>query len=429
MLQLAAAVEAESSHPLATAIRQAAAAAEDVSPVHRASQIEELVGTGIAGIVRGRRVAVVRRRSVVVPPALEGWAKEHESHGETVVAVVQDSVVAGAIALTTPLRPEAGAAVAHLLSMGLPSVLLSGDSTPAVASVAAALGLSEARSGLDPSGKLEALRSLQAAGRHVVMVGDGTNDAPALALADVGCAVGSGTEAALATSDVGLLGNDLEGVPAAVGIARSTLATIHQNFGWAIGYNLAALPLAAAGLLDPLIAACAMGLSSLVVVLNSLRLLRLGRHGLEGIRGPRTRRRGRTLLLSIALPIAIFGGATAAAQALSPARGQSLLPVLPGISSVSLPGSRLAEVYLLPGTPGVNAFHLIFLRAGRSAPAESVEITATRQGARPLPLRLVRLSQGHFVAYAVLDAGDWRLAVSADVAGRPVHFAVSRKLS
>jgi heavy metal translocating P-type ATPase len=428
MLALAAAVEAESSHPLAAAIREAAVT-EGRSVVDRATDIEELPGTGIAGLVRGRRVAVVRRASIVAPPAVVSWAVGHEADGETVVAVVEDHAVIGAIAIATPLRPEAAAAVAHLRSMGLPSVVLSGDSTPAVAAVAAALGLDEARSGLNPAEKLQALQSLQAGGRHVVMVGDGTNDAPALALADVGCALGSGTEAARATSDVGLLGNDLEGVPAAVGIARSTLATIHQNFGWAIGYNLAALPLAAAGLLDPLVAACAMGLSSLVVVLNSLRLLRLGRRGLEGIRGPRARRRAWELVLSFALPIAIFGSATAVAQALSPARGQSLLPVLPSISDVSLPGGRLAEVYLSPGSSGVNALHLIFLRAGGAAPARSVEITATGAGGSALPLRAVHLSQGHLVAYTVLGAGSWRFRVRGDVAGRPVSFVVRRKVS
>ena len=171
--------------------------------------------------------------------------------------------------------------------MGLPASILSGDSEAAVDAVAADLGIQDARGALGPAGKVEALARFHDASERVVMVGDGVNDAPALAAADVGCAIGSGSEAALATSDVALLSNDLQGVPAAIGMARSTYAVIVQNFGWAMGYNVAALPLAATGLLDPLVAAVAMGLSSVLVVLNSLRLSRLGRSGPSDV-GSRT---------------------------------------------------------------------------------------------------------------------------------------------
>jgi hypothetical protein len=172
-----------------------------------------------------------------------------------------------------------------------------------------------------------------------------------------------------------------------------------------------------------------MGLSSLIVVLNSLRLTRLGRSGLDKVRVPRVMRGVRGVVLSVALPIVLFGGATVVGQIVSPARGQSLLPSLESIVTVNLPGSNSAEVYLSPGTPGVDTFHAFFFHGGATTSATGVAVTASRDGASPQPLRISRLSEGHFISITVLPAGTWRFEISARVGGKPVHFGVDRSLS
>jgi magnesium-transporting ATPase (P-type) len=429
VLGLAAAVEADSPHPVAAAIRDAdAKRAPATGSLFRASETREIPAVGVTGRVDGSVIEVVKLGISEIPAAMNDDVAGFAASGETVVIVKSDGEVVGAIAVNTPLRPEAVAAVAHLRSMGLSAVVLSGDSSPAVEAVAKKLGIEDARNGLTASDKVDAIRALQGAGRRVVMVGDGINDAPALAAADVGCAIGSGTDAALANSGIALMGNDLEGVPAAVGLSRSTLANIRENLGWAMGYNISALPLAAAGLLDPLVAAIAMGVSSLVVVLNSLRLMRFGRSGLDRVRPPLVMRGARGFALAVALPVLLFAGATVAGQAISPARGQSLLPTLFDISDVSLPGGSVAEAYLDPGSAGVNAFHLIFEDNGQAATVGSARLTASHDGGAPAPMRLVELSTGHYASYGVLASGSWRFSVTADVDGRQVSFSVGRTL-
>ena len=422
VMALAAAVEAESEHPIAFAIRAAA-------PLPGGAQgATVLPGVGVEGTVDGHRVRVVRLAGAHLPPELAAAVSEREGRGETVVVVERDGAVVGAIAVTTPIRPEAAAAMAQLRSMGLKTIILSGDSEPAVHTVASALEVDAEYSALSPSAKVDELKALQSARRRVLMVGDGVNDAPALATADVGCAIGSGTEAALANSEIALLGDDLHGVPASIGMARSTLAVILQNFGWAMGYNISAIPLAAVGLLDPLVAAFAMGLSSLIVVLNSLRLMRLGRTGLDHVQPPRVMRGARGFALWVALPVVLFAGATVIGQVVSPARGQSLLPSLPvPISTISLPGGASAEVYLYPGHPGVNQLHVILDGLSqRLETSSSVRVTASRGGGAPQLLRQQRLSPGHFVAYPTLGAGRWRFSVTASINGRSVPFGITR---
>jgi P-type E1-E2 ATPase len=197
-----------------------------------------------------------------------------ERAGRTTVVVAVAGDVIGMLALADTVKPSAAAAVRELTAMGLRTVLLTGDNQATAAAVAAEVGIDEVIAEVLPAGKADVIAGLRAAGRAVAMVGDGVNDAPALAGADLGMAVVSGTDVALGAADLILVRDDLRVVPAAVRLARVTLRTIRGNLLWAFGYNAAALPLAAFGLLNPLIAGGAMVLSSLFVVSNSLRLRR-----------------------------------------------------------------------------------------------------------------------------------------------------------
>jgi hypothetical protein len=198
-----------------------------------------------------------------------------------------------------------------------------------------------------------------------------------------------------------------------------------------MGYNLSAIPLAAAGLLDPLIAALAMGLSSLAVVANSLRLMRLGRSGLENVQPPRVMRGLRGFALSVAIPIALFGGATVAGQIISPARGQSLLGSPLAVTRISLPGGAVADVYLGSGGAGANQVHIVFDGGARKEAAILASVTALQAGRPSQHLHFLRYTQGpgHYIAYAVLTAGRWRFVVDAVVGGKPLTFSVERQIS
>ena len=421
VLSFAAAVEAESQHPIALAIMAAAGAKI------RASDVRSLPGVGVVGQLDGHEIQVSRVVPSRLPESISDAVTERYLRGETVVVVERDADVVGAIAVTTPLRPEALSAVTHLRALGLSTAILSGDSDPAVRTVAAELGITSAKSNLSPADKVAALTSMRQEGsRPLLMVGDGINDAPALAAADVGCAIGSGSEAALANSDIALLGNDLEGVPAAIGVAGSTYSVILQNFGWAMGYNVSALPLAAFGLLDPLVAAVAMGLSSLLVVLNSLRLTRLGRSGLSNVHIPRFMHGRRGVVVSVLLPVVLFASLTVISEAVSPARGQSLLPELPSITTVALPHGGSVEMYLDPGTTGVNQFHIIF--SGSEADLATVKplVVASVAGSAPENLRQLRVAVGHYSDFVLLQPGRSTFHVVATFGGTPVSFDFSR---
>jgi hypothetical protein len=202
-----------------------------------------------------------------------------------------------------------------------------------------------------------------------------------------------------------------------------------QNFGWAVGYNIAALPLAAAGLIDPLVAAFAMGLSSLLVVANSLRLARLGRSGLSDMHGPRLLQGARGIGLSVMLPVVLFAAFMLAGQAISPARGQSLLPQLPVISTVSLARGGSAEVYLNPGAPGLNEFHVFIYPPHARMTIGNVEVTAALGHRPPQLLRHLRIAPGHYVNYVLLTTGRWIFHISAQVGGRVESFDIKSTIS
>ncbi len=423
LLAAAAAVEAESDHPIALAIMAASG-----SPI-RGSDVQVLPGVGVAGVVDGQLVRVSRLEHPRLPGPLSAAIAARHARGETVVFVERGDEVVGAIAVTAPLRPEAKPSIRRLHEMGMRTAILSGDSEPAVLTAGAELGIDDVQAALSPADKVAALGAERSGSRTVLMVGDGVNDAPALAAAPIGCAIGSGSEAALANSDVALLGSDLNGVPAAVTLARATYAVMMQNFGWAIGYNIAALPLAAAGLIDPLVAAVAMGLSSLLVVANSLRLARFGRSGLAEVRSPRILRGAWGIGLSVALPVVLFAVLTGAGQAVSPARGQPLLPELPAISTVGLALGGSAEVYLNPGAPGLNELHVFIYPPRARTTIGSVEVTAALGDRPPQLLRHLRIASNHYVSYVLLTSGKWIFHVSARVGGQIESFDLKRTIS
>jgi Cu+-exporting ATPase len=275
LLRRAGALEGASEHPIAAAV--ARGAADRLGPLPPVDRFTNVEGLGVTGVVEAAEVVVGRRRLLAdrgqpLPDDLVRAAEVAEADGRTAIVVGWGGAARGILVVADAVKETSSAAIRQLRDLGLTPVLLTGDNATVARSVAAEVGIERVVAEVLPQEKVDVVKRLQAEGRVVAMVGDGVNDAAALAQADLGLAMGTGTDVAIEAGDLTLVRGDLRAAADAIRLSRRTLATIKGNLFWAFAYNIAALPLAAAGLLNPMIAGAAMAFSSVFVVSNSLRL-------------------------------------------------------------------------------------------------------------------------------------------------------------
>jgi copper-transporting P-type ATPase V len=419
VLGLAAGAEAGSEHPVALAV--VAAARERGLQVPPAAEFRSTPGRGVRALLDGAAIWVGRpaqkpERSSRIARVLEEW----ESAGRTAVVIERDERMLGAIALADTVKPEAPTAIAGLRAMGIDVELLTGDNPRAAHTVAAAVGIEHVRAGVDPRGKLEEIARLQREGHRVGMVGDGVNDAAALTQADLGIAMGTGVGAAIEAADISVLSGDLRGVARALRLARETYTIVLQNLGWAFGYNLIAIPLAMTGLLSPALAAVAMGVSSITVVTNSLRLRRFGAPG-----RPTPVRSAHRRIMSIAvaatLPALLLGGLVLADP-------NSFAVSSTASFTLTQPAGETLEVYVLPLRPGNVNLHLYLQSAAGARPRfRSISMLTTSATGRHARVSFYQAGPGHDIAEVHLTRGVWSFHIAgADTSGHSLSgsFAV-----
>jgi cation-transporting ATPase V len=409
LLALAASAEAGSEHPVAAAIVQAAR--ERGLQLTPASAFRSLPGQGVRATVDGASVWVGRPAHEDQRPAvLEEW----EQRGQTAVLLTREEQAIGAIALADTVKPEAQAAVRGLQRMGIEVALLTGDNARAAGEVAARVGIARVLSGVSPAGKVEEVMRLQGAGQRVAMVGDGVNDAAALAQADLGIAMGTGVGAAVEAADISVLSGDLRGVARALRLARETYDIILQNLGWAFGYNLIALPLAITGLLSPTLAGLSMGLSSVCVVANSLRLRRFGGPGRPTpVRSARERLAG--VALAAIAPALLLGGLVLADPNtfVGPPTANRIVHEQLGES---------LYITALPLEPGTVDLHTYLVSAAGAQPRiAAIAMRGTSQAGATATPRFFPAGPAHEIGEVKLTRGTWTFRISgSDGAHHPL---------
>ncbi|HEX5938782.1 MAG TPA: heavy metal translocating P-type ATPase [Dehalococcoidia bacterium] len=334
LLMTAAVAERGSDHPLSRAIVDAAV--ESGYELGEPDDFESLTGRGVSARVEGRQVLagnsrLMTERNVEITARVEGERGRLEQSGRTIIYLAIDGRVEALIGIADELKQNARRSVDALKRLGLQVIMMTGDGDEAAARVANAVGIERYKASVRPEDKLELVRELQAEGQSVAMVGDGINDAPALAQADIGIAMSTGADVAIEAGDITLLNGDVSKIAEAITLSRATLTTIKQNLGWAFGYNIIAIPIAAAGLLSPIIAGGAMAFSSVSVVANSLRLRTRGR-SLAEQSGNAYRRETESFIQQNRTAIAALGAAVAAIVIplvlFVAAEGESVIPGL-----------------------------------------------------------------------------------------------------